>query len=106
MSYQPLAFTLAAALVGSGVGLFVVAAGRSLFGVPSSDPTIRGLKTALVGLSVTVCPSACCWPPRSADQSPLPLLQLTAIHLGWGLIGWSSVLLAAVAYASWYRCSR
>ncbi|WP_300322057.1 hypothetical protein [Accumulibacter sp.] len=97
LSYQPLAFTLAAALVGSGVGLFVVAAGRSLFGVPSSDPTIRGLKTALVGLSITVC-LGMLLATALGGSITLPLLQLTAIHLGWGLIGWSSVLLAAVAY--------
>jgi hypothetical protein len=28
----------------------------------------------------------------------LPLLQLTSIHLGWGFVGWSVVLLAAVAF--------
>jgi hypothetical protein len=28
----------------------------------------------------------------------LPLMQLTSIHLGWGFVGWSVVLLAAVAF--------
>ena len=96
LSYQPLAFRLAAALVGSGVALFVAAAGYSLYGVSSTDPTIRGLKAALIGLSVTVCLGVLL-ATALAGAFEVPLLQLTSIHLGWGFVGWSVVLLAAVA---------
>ncbi|WP_313951470.1 hypothetical protein [Accumulibacter sp.] len=97
LSYQPLAFRLAALAIGSGVALFIVAAGHALWSVSSTNPTIRGLKLALIGLSVTVCLGMLL--AISLDGSlQLPLMQLTSIHLGWGFFGWSVVLVAAVAF--------
>lgn len=94
---QPLAFRLAAVLIGSGVVVFVLAAGHSLLDVSSADSTIRGLKAALIGLSVTVTLGMLL--ATALDGSfELPLMQVTSIHLGWGLGGWSVVLLAAVAF--------
>lgn len=97
LSYRPLLFELAAWSIGSGVALFIFGAGQALYGVPSTNPTIRGLKLSLIGLAVTVCLGMLL--AVALDGSPaLPLLQLTAIHLGWGFVGWSVVLLAAVAF--------
>jgi len=97
LSYEPLAFQLAVSLLGAGVALFVGAAGRALYGLPVSSPTIPGLKLALVGLSVTVCLGVLL-AIALAGTSVLPLQQLTAVHLAWGLIGWGINLLAAVGF--------
>ena len=97
LSYQALAFRLAALFIGGGVGLFVIAAGHALYGVPSTNATILGLKLSLVGLSVTVGLGTLLAVALDGS-STLPLMQLTSIHLGWGFVGWSVVLLAAVAF--------
>jgi hypothetical protein len=97
LSYQPLLFELAAVLIGGGVALFIAGAGHALYGVPSTNATIRGLKLSLLGLTVTVCLGVLL--AVAIDGSlALPLMQLTSIHLGWGFVGWSVVLLAAVAF--------
>lgn len=97
LSYEPLVFRLAVAFLGTGAGLFIASAGYALHGVPSTSPTIRGLKLSLFGLAVTVgfgllLAASLGW---SLD---LPLLQLTNIHLGWGFVAWGCALLAAVGY--------
>lgn len=97
LTFSPALFKLAAIALGAGVTVFVAAAARALYGIASPNPTIQGLKHALVGLVVTVLLGvamsvALGW---SLD---LPLLQLADIHLGWGFVGWGVVLLAAVAY--------
>jgi len=97
LSYEPLAFRLAVIFLGLGVALFVAAAAYALHGVPSTSPTIRALKFALVGLGVTVSlglllASSLGW---SLD---VPLLQLADIHLSWGFVAWGSALLAAVGF--------
>jgi hypothetical protein len=97
LSYQPLLFELAALLIGSGVALFIVGAGHALYGVPSTNATIRGLKLSLIGLTVTVCLGVLLAVALDGSLA-LPLMQLTSIHLGWGFVGWSVVLLAAVAF--------
>ena len=97
LSFQALAFQLAAALIGSGVALFALAAGRALYKVPAGNPTIRGLKLSLIGLMVTVVLGMLLAIALGGSLA-LPLMQLTSIHLGWGFIGWSVVLLAAVAF--------
>ena len=97
LSFDPLYFKFAAVLFGLGVGYFVVSAARALYGIPATNPTVGGLRLALFGLSVTVglgllMTGSLGW---SLD---LPLMQLADIHLGWGFVVWTTVLLAAVAY--------
>jgi len=97
LSFEPLHFKLAAVFFGLGVGYFVVSAARALYGIPATNPTLGGLRLALFGLSVTVglgllMTGSLGW---SLD---LPLMQLADIHLGWGFVVWTTVLLAAVAY--------
>jgi hypothetical protein len=97
LSYEPLVLRLAVFLLGSGVALFVGAAARSLYGVPSTNPTVRGLKLALSGLSVTVGLGLLLAIAFSGGsfELPLPLRQLTPIHFAWGFVGWSMLLLAS-----------
>jgi hypothetical protein len=96
LTSQPLAVRLAVLLLGIGVGLFLGAAGHALVGVRSTNPTIQGLKLALIGLSVTAGLGMLLAVARDGSFE-LPVSQLTSIHLGWGLVGWSLVLLAAIA---------
>jgi hypothetical protein len=97
LSYEPWLFRLAVICLGGGLAVFVAAAAHALLGVPSTSPTIRGLKLSLLGLGVTaglglMLASALGW------SLELPLLQLADLHLGWGFVAWGVALLAAVAY--------
>ncbi len=96
LSHQPLAFSLAVLLLGIGVALFVGAAGSALYGLPHTNPTIRGLKSALLGLSVTAGLGVVLALARNGVLQ-LPGPQLASIHLGWGFFGWSLVLLSGIA---------
>lgn len=97
LSYQPWLFGAATVLLGAGVLGFVVPGARALRGVASSNATIQGLKLALGGLVVTVV-IGLVMAVALARAWNLPLLSLTTLHLGWGLLGWGGVLVAAVGY--------
>lgn len=89
----------AVAFLGSGAMIFVVAAARALQKVPSTTPTIRGLRLAVLGLCVTVGLGlfnavALGW------SLSVPLLQLANVHLGWGIVAWGCTLLAAVGFVA------
>ena len=97
LTFSPYFFTAATIFLGGGVAVFIAAAGYALFNVPSTSPTISGLKFALVGLAVTVGFGILL--SLSLNWSlEIPLLKLADIHLGWGFVAWGTVLLAAVAY--------
>ncbi|MBO3705494.1 MAG: hypothetical protein J5X21_03690 [Candidatus Accumulibacter sp.] len=91
-----LALRLAAVTLGLGVAIFLAAAGRALWGVPSGNPTILGLKLALLGLTITTG-LGIVLALALGGSFALPLLQLTTIHFAWGFVGWSTILLAAVS---------
>lgn len=91
-------------LLGAGAGLlgltvlvFLVATVKAMLGVPSTSPTIRGIKLALFGLSGVVGLGVL-MALALAYGWALPLPALTDLHAGWGLGGWAAVLLAAMAY--------
>lgn len=87
----------AALILGLTVAAFLVASGRVLAGVPSTSPTIRGLKLALVGLAGAVGLGA--WLALAiANGWAVPLPSLADLHAGWALGAWAGVLLAALAY--------
>ena len=94
---QPNLLSTSALLLGVTILFFLLATTKALIGVPSTSPTIRGLKLALfslagvVGLGVTMALAL-------AYGWALPLMQLTDLHAGWGLGGWAGVLLASIAY--------
>lgn len=89
-------YAAAAFLIGA-LGLFVGAAGWALWWVRSTSPSIRGLKMALVALAITAA-SGLYMLFALAGGWPVALERLTNLHAGWGLGGWSAILLAAVAY--------
>ncbi len=94
---QPLALMLGAGLLGLTGAFFIWVTARALFGVPSTSPTIRGLKLALgslgvvLGLGVLLALSL-------VQGWAVPLAALADLHAGWGLGAWAGVLLAAMAY--------
>lgn len=86
-----------AVVLGLAVVLFLAATVFALTGVPTTSPTIRGIKFALfslsgvVGLGIVMALAL-------AYGWALPLPALADLHAGWGLGGWAAVLLAAMAY--------
>lgn len=94
---RPVMLMVAAGVLGATVAIFLVAAGMALLGVPTTSPTIRGLKLALIGLCGVVCLGVVL-ALALANGWPLPLPALTDLHAGWGLGAWAGILLAAIAY--------
>ncbi len=97
LSFSPPLFNMAAILFGVGVAMFVGSAAYALHGIPSTSPTISGLKFALVGLSVTVGLGVLLSLSLGWSLN-LPLIELADIHLGWGFVAWGTILLAAVGF--------
>ncbi|MDT8989344.1 hypothetical protein RQP54_00550 [Curvibacter sp. APW13] len=88
----------AAVLLGTAIGVFVLACGHALWHVPRGSATATGLRWALVGLVAAIVLGASMalglegWLPL-----PLSLPRLVTMHLAWGLLGWNLVVLASVA---------
>jgi hypothetical protein len=93
----PMLLSSSVVFLGLSVGFFLFSAVRALVGIPSSSPTIRGLKLALFGLSVVVG-LGIVMVFAIAHGWSLPLQVLTNLHAGWGFGGWAGILLAAIAY--------
>jgi len=93
----PILLSGAAGLLALTVIVFLAAVLRALIGVPSTSPTIRGLKLAMFALAVVVSLGVV-MAQALAHGWALPLPMLTDLHAGWGLGGWAGVLLAAIAY--------
>ena len=94
---NPVLLTAAALLLGLTVVFFLAATARALIGVPSTSPTIRGLKLALLGLACVVSIGIVMALALAYGWS-IPLPALADLHAGWGLGAWAGVLLAAMAY--------
>jgi hypothetical protein len=87
----------AALLLGLTVVYFLAVTARALAEVPSTSPTIRGIKLALLGLA-SVVGIGVVMALALAYGWVIPLPALADLHAGWGLGGWAGVLLAAMAY--------
>lgn len=97
LTYEPLLFGAAVAFLVGGALLFIGSAGRALYGIAASTPTVRGLKMALLGLAVTVV-SGALLASALGGWLPTPLLGLTSVHLGWAMMAWTCTVLAAVSF--------
>lgn len=85
------AVTLAITVAG-----FALAIGVGLVRSRAIGPTLLGLRLSVVGLIIAASlgvtlAGALGW------GWPVPILELTAVHAAWGLLGWAVVLVAAVA---------
>jgi hypothetical protein len=94
---SPWLLSSAAFLLGATLLYFLAVCAQALLGVPSTSPTIRGLKLALVGLAAVVG-LGILMALALAYGWPVPLSALADLHAGWGLGGWAGVLLVAMAY--------
>ncbi len=94
---QPVLLGLAALVLCLSVVSFLAVVMRAMAGVPSTSPTIRGIKIALFGLAGVVGLGAAL-ALALANGWAWPLPALADLHAGWGLGGWAGVLLAAMAY--------
>lgn len=90
-------FVSAAAILGGAVVVFLAAAGQALLGVPSTSPTIRGLKLALAGL-LGVLALGLILALGLGNGWSMDVAALADLHAGWGLGAWASILLVAMAY--------
>ena len=93
---QPPLLSAAALVLGLTVAGFLTVTGRALAMVPSTSPTIRGLKLALLGLAGAVG-LGMSLALAIAHGWAVPLATLTDLHVGWALGAWAGVLLAAMA---------
>ncbi len=94
---SPAAFQGAAAILALTAAIFLATAGVALWSVPSTSPTIRGLKLALAALPVVVGLGAAL-AFGLAGKLSLPLVAVTDIHAAWGLGAWAGILLAVMSY--------
>lgn len=96
LTHAPLLFDAAVVCLAAGVSLFVVAAASALRGTAWSNPTVLGFKLSLFGLGVTAL-TGVVLAVSLRLQLDWPMLTLTNLHLGWGFMVWSCILIAAVA---------
>jgi len=94
---KPFLFQAAAVALTTASALFVTAAGRALIKSTVKTPSIVGIKLALTALLITIT-----WGVVMAlghtGYIPLQRPSGTDIHAMWGLVGWTGLLIIAVAY--------
>lgn len=96
---KPMLFVLAAGLLGVGVFAFVLAAAIALMDVPTTSPTIGGLKVALPGLVGVAFLGV--WLALALSQAwAVPLVEMVNLHAAWGFAAWGGAVLAAVCYVA------
>ena len=93
----PLLFKLALLLLAAAFLWLLVACTLGLWFSSGTSATLAAVRLALVALLLTVglgltLASAFAWPLN------LPLMQLTQLHVSWGLLGWVGLLVIGVAY--------
>lgn len=79
------------------VGGFVIAVALALWRTPATGMTLWAMRMAIGGLAVTVLLGSFLAESLAHGLS-VPVVELTNIHLAWGLGGWALMLLAGVSY--------
>jgi len=89
---------LAAALcLGAGLGVYLIVIGLALWRTPATSDTVVALRLGHLALVVTLL-TGLTMAVGLATHQPWPLPALSNVHAGWGLFGWSLMLLAGVSY--------
>ena len=99
LTSKPVLFGAAVALLGGGIGSFLLAAFFALRGVVASSPVVRGMRLGLVGLCVTVGIGLLNAVSMGWSLG-VPLEQLANVHLGWGFVAWGCAMLGAVGFVA------
>lgn len=94
---RPVWFHPALALLGCGFAVALVAILLALWRAPVANDTVVALRCALGGLLVTIGLGLALGAYWGFGLS-LPVVALTHAHTAWGLLGWTVVLVAGVAY--------
>jgi hypothetical protein len=81
----------------AGVGIFAIALTLALWRTPASSMTLWALRMAIAGLVVATLLGAVLV-EAIAHGLAVPVMDLTDVHLAWGLGGWALMLLAGVSY--------
>lgn len=96
--------TIAGVLLAAGLLAWLPPVVRALWPLPANNPTTPTLKLALAALGITVALGAVLALRRFGGGFADPYIGgllaalLTDIHAAWGLVGWSGLLLAGVAW--------
>jgi len=94
---MPPLFIVATVLLAGAAVVFLAAAGWALWPVPSTSPTIGGLKLSLFGALGVVFLGG--WLALGLARGwSLPLIDMVNLHAAWGFAAWGGALLAAVSY--------
>ncbi|MCF8197219.1 MAG: hypothetical protein K9J42_00510 [Sulfuritalea sp.] len=80
-----------------GLGGFVVAVAMALWRTPATGMTLWAMRMAIGGLAMTVLLGSLL-AEAVAHGLSLPIIELTNVHLAWGMGGWALMLLAGVSY--------
>lgn len=79
------------------LGGFVVVVAMALWRTPATGMTLWAMRMAIGGLAVTVLLGSLLAETVAFGLS-WPIIELTNVHLTWGLGGWALMLLAGVSY--------
>ncbi|MGZ8320228.1 MAG: permease, partial [Telluria sp.] len=92
-------FLPAALLLASAFTCFVVPVARVLErpAPAAAMPMVRGMRTALAGLLVTVALGVV-MTVHLGGHASLPVMMLADLHAAWGLVGWVAMLVVCVAF--------
>jgi hypothetical protein len=93
----PVGFAHAVGLLGLGFGVALIAFHLALWRAPVASGAVIALRCALGALLVTVVLGLLLAGSLSWGWS-LPVVAITDLHAVWGLAGWTTLLLAGVAY--------
>ena len=88
---------ISALIFAVAIGVLVAVVGTALLRTPAKGATIRALRLAVAGLSITVLLGATLAEGLAGGRS-WPLADVANVHAAWGLGAWSLTLLAGVSY--------
>ncbi len=94
---QPLLLKIAVTILGAGLTVFLVVTCGVLLRTPNPTPTVVAIGLATVAFGVTLLFGVTLGASRAWGIA-LPSMSLRDLHPGWGLIGWTGLLVAGVAY--------
>ncbi len=79
------------------IGAFVLAVAMALWRTPATGTTLWAMRMAIAGLAIAALLGSLV-AEALARGLPLPIAELTNVHLAWGLGGWAMMLLVGVSY--------
>lgn len=94
---QPVLLRIAIALLGLGLAVFFIAMVRAFFTIRTPTPTVVSIWLATAALVVTLLFGLMLGSSHSWGTA-LPSAALRDLHPAWGLMGWTGLLVAGVAY--------